>query len=239
MVVKITKETWGKCGIKTVKHYNQKENIIELWQKVSDVETQIKHSNICDVFLKRIKKYYGKKTKNITEEEKQKYKAYFEVETGIFIIEKLTRDIIERCKLPETIELRNKLGYNHDDIMVREETSIAEKIIKHFPHENIVLNKNFNNRKPDIWFKNHNLVIEVEEGNHENYDSDDEKERKDMFKRHNFKTIRCHANDFGFDINNVLGQIKLYVSKLHEKKAVNEVINKIAEDFEKIVAATK
>ena len=100
MVVKITKETWGKCGIKTVKHYNQKENIIELWQKVSDVETQIKHSNICDVFLKRIKKYYGKKTKNITEEEKQKYKAYFEVETGIFIIEKLTRDIIERCKLP-------------------------------------------------------------------------------------------------------------------------------------------
>ena len=29
MVVKITKETWEKCGIKTVKHYNKKENIIE------------------------------------------------------------------------------------------------------------------------------------------------------------------------------------------------------------------
>ena len=39
MVVKITKETQEKCGIKTVKHYNKKENIIELWQKVSDVET--------------------------------------------------------------------------------------------------------------------------------------------------------------------------------------------------------
>ena len=23
-VVEITKETWGKCGIKTVKHYNKK-----------------------------------------------------------------------------------------------------------------------------------------------------------------------------------------------------------------------
>ena len=195
MVVKITKETWGKCGIKTVKHYNQKENIIELWQKVSDVETQIKHSNICDVFLKRIKKYYGKKTKNITEEEKQKYKAYFEVETGIFIIEKLTRDIIERCKLPETIELRKKLGYNHNDIMFREETSIPEKIIKLFPHENIVLNKKFNNRKPDIWFKNHNLIIEVDEGNHENYDSDDEKEREGMFKKHNSKMFPCNPND--------------------------------------------
>ena len=103
-VVEITKETWGKCGIKTVKYYNEKENIIELWRKVSELEIQIKHSNICDIALKRIKKYYGKKTKNIMEKEKQKYKAYFKGETGIFIIKKLTRDIIERCKLPEAID---------------------------------------------------------------------------------------------------------------------------------------
>ena len=61
---------------------------------MSGVETQIKHSNICDVALKRSKKYYGKKTKDITEEQKEKYKAFFEGETGIFIIEKLARDII-------------------------------------------------------------------------------------------------------------------------------------------------
>ena len=76
-----------------------------MWHKVSDLEAQIKHS-LCDITLKRIRKYYGKKTKNITEEEKQNYKAFFEGETGIFIIEKLTRDIIKRCKLPEAIELR-------------------------------------------------------------------------------------------------------------------------------------
>ena len=45
--------------------------------------------------------------------------------------------------------------------MVREETSIAEKIIKLFPNENIVLNEKFNDRKPDVWFKNHNLTIEL------------------------------------------------------------------------------
>ena len=50
-----------------------------------------------------------------------------ERETGIFIIEKLTCDITERYKLPEAIELRKKLGYNHDDIMIWEETSIVEK----------------------------------------------------------------------------------------------------------------
>ena len=139
--------------------------------------------------MEKIRKYCRKKTKDIKEEEKGKYKAFFEGETGIFIIEKLTRDIIERCKLPEDIELRKKVGYNHDDIMVREETSIAEKMIKLFPKENIVLNKKFNNRKPDIWFKDHNIIIEVDEGNHENYDSVDEKERKDMFKNHNFKVF--------------------------------------------------
>ena len=106
MVLNITKETWEKCDIKTVKYYNEKENIIELWNKMSDIKIQLRHSNIYDIALKRIRKYCGKKTKDITEKEKQKYKAFFENETGIFIIEKLTRDITERCKLPEAIELR-------------------------------------------------------------------------------------------------------------------------------------
>ena len=54
-----------------------KENLIEFWQKMSDIELQLGHSNIDDVALKKIEKYYGKKTKNITEEEKEKYKALF------------------------------------------------------------------------------------------------------------------------------------------------------------------
>ena len=131
------------------------------------------------------------------------------------------------------------MGYNHDDIIVCEETSIAEKIIKLFPKENIVLNKKFNNRKPDIWFKNHNLIIEVDEGNHENYDSDDEKEREDMFKKHNFKIFWCNPNDPNFDLFKFLGEINLYILKLCEKKAEKKVINKITDDFEKIVAVTK
>ena len=180
-----------------------------------------------------------KKIKDITEKEKQKYKAFFKDKDDTFIIAKRTCDIIEHCKLPKAIELRKKLGYNHNNIMVREETSIAEKIIEIFPHENIVLNKKFNNRKPDIWFKNHNLIIEVDEGNHENYDSDDEKEREDMFKNHNFKIFWCNPNNPEFDLFKFLGEIILYISKLREENAVNGVINKIIENFEKIVPVAK
>ena len=56
--------------------------------------------------LKELESIFAKKTKDITEEEKQRYKAFFKNEKGIFIIEKLTRDIIERFKLPKAIELR-------------------------------------------------------------------------------------------------------------------------------------
>ena len=46
--------------------------------------------------------------------------------------------------------------------MVGEETSIAEKTIKMFSNENIMLNIKFNNRKPDIWFKDLNFIVEVD-----------------------------------------------------------------------------
>ena len=115
--------------------------------------------------------------------------------------------------------MEKKLGYNHDDIMVWEETSIAEKIPKLFPNENIVLNKKFNSRKPDIWFKNHSSIIEVDEWNHENSDSDDEKERKDMSKKHNLKIFRCDPKDPNFDLFKSVGKINLYISKPREKSS--------------------
>ena len=112
--------------------------------------------------------------------------------------------------------------------MVGEETLISEKIIKLFTHENI-----------DIWFKNYNIIIEFDEGNHANYDSDNEKEREDMFKNHNLKMFWCNPNDFNFNISKFSGEINLYVSKLQEKNAVNGVISKITDDFKKIVAKLK
>ena len=60
-----------------------------------------------------------------------------------------------------------------------------------------------------------------------------------MFKNHNFKIFWCNPNNPEFDLFKFLGEIILYISKLREENAVNGVINKITEDFEKIVAVTK
>ena len=75
---------------------------------MNDVKKETGHLNIADAALRRIKKYCGKKTKDITKKEK-KNKAFFQGKDGVFIIEKLTRDIIERCKLRKAIELRKKI----------------------------------------------------------------------------------------------------------------------------------
>ena len=101
--------------------------------------------------------------------------------------------------------------------MIREETSIAEKIIKIFPNKSIVLNKKFNGRKPDIWFKDYDCIVEVDQGNHENYDTDDEEEREEMSERHNFKIFQCNPNDPSFDLFKFVGEINLHISKLREK----------------------
>ena len=94
-----------------------------------------------------------------------------------------------------------------------------------------------------MWFTNHNFIIEVDEGNHENYDSDDEKERENMFKKHNFKIFRCNPNDPNFDLFKFLGEINLHVSTLHgenaENKGNNKAINKFNDDFKKTGALTK
>ena len=82
-----------------------------------------------------------------------------------------------------------------------------------------MLNKKCNNSKPDIWFKNHNLTTEADEGTHKNYDIDDEKEREDMFKRHNFNAFRCNLNAPNFDLFKLVGKKNLCITKLREKSS--------------------
>ena len=60
-----------------------------------------------------------------------------------------------------------------------------------------------------------------------------------MFKKHNFKIFRRNPNDPNFDLFKFLGEINLHISKLSLKNSANKLINKIAEDFEKIFAVTK
>ena len=89
MALKITEETWGKCVIKTIEHYNEKEDIIELWQKMSDIEIQFRHSNSCYIALERIRKYCGKKKKPLQKKKKKNIKHFFKVKQVFSLLKNL------------------------------------------------------------------------------------------------------------------------------------------------------
>ena len=87
MVVEITNETWGKCGIKTVNHYNEEENIIELWQKMSDIEIQLGYSNIAN--LEELESIVGKKQKPLQKKKKKNTKHFLKVKKLFLILKSL------------------------------------------------------------------------------------------------------------------------------------------------------
>ena len=89
MALKITKETWGKCGIKTIEYYNKKEDILELWQKMRDVEIQTNHTNIDDLALKRIRKYCGKKQRTLQMKKKKNIKHFLKVKQMFSLLKNL------------------------------------------------------------------------------------------------------------------------------------------------------
>ena len=84
----ITKKTWEKCGITTVKFYNKKEDIIELWQKMNDVKKETGDLKIADAALRRIKKYCGRKTKDIKEKLK-KAKHFLKIKMVFLLLKSL------------------------------------------------------------------------------------------------------------------------------------------------------
>ena len=84
MVVKITKETWEKCDIKTIYYFNKEKGMLELWLKMGDIEVKLGHSNIADVVLKESENTAAKKTKNI--EEKKKNTKHFLKAKKVFLL---------------------------------------------------------------------------------------------------------------------------------------------------------
>ena len=123
--------------------------------------------------------------------------------------------------------------------MILEETSIAEKLIKLFPHENIVLNKKFNKKTQIFGLKIMILLLKLTKEIMKIMIQMMKKKEKTCLKIILLKFLRCNPSNPEFDLSKFLREIVLYILKFREENAVNGVINKITEDFEKIVAVTK
>ena len=94
--------------------------------------------------------------------------------------------------------------------------------------------------KIDLYFYEHKLEIQVDELGHNDRNTDYESKRqREIENELNCIFIRTNPDAADFNINELNNQIFKHIIQSKEKNAVNKVINKIAEDFKKIVAVTK
>ena len=86
---KLQKKRGKSLVLKTVKHYNEKEDITELWNKMSGIEIQLGNSNICDSALKKLESIVGKKQKTSQKKKTKNMKHFLKVKQVFLLLKNL------------------------------------------------------------------------------------------------------------------------------------------------------
>ena len=72
-----------------LKYYNEKEDIIDWWNKMSDFEIQLGHSSIYNIALERIRKYCEKKQKTLQKRKKKNIQHFLKVKQVFSLLKNL------------------------------------------------------------------------------------------------------------------------------------------------------
>ena len=68
----ITKETWERCGIKTIDFYNSKKSVRKFRLKMGVIQNKLDHANVTELRKKELKGIYGKKKRRCYKARKRK-----------------------------------------------------------------------------------------------------------------------------------------------------------------------
>ena len=89
------------------------------------------------------------------------------------------------------------------------------------------------NKRIDAYFSKYKLAIEVDEYNHEDRNSNYEKNRQLMIEGHGITMIRTNPDASNFDMNRLINRIYMHISQPNKKK-IKKKQNKIKELEDKI-----
>ena len=159
-------QTWNNNGIKIIIFRNRENKMLEVWLKIIDIQKYLGVKNMSDLIIKEIESIYNRKRNDITDQEKEKYKAWAD-DVYVYIISDLALEITMDCTLPEAIEFRSQLAFKQHHIKLRRESSVLKSITDAFEVEDMkaqysvfVLNKNC---KIDLYFPRYRLRVDAHE----------------------------------------------------------------------------
>ena len=126
---------------------------------------------------------------------------------------------IESCRKSSKsyLEFKKNLGLDINSVTC-DEQDIISRLQTSFEGEIIVTQYCIKNKRLDAYFPNYKLTIEVDEYNHEDRDSNYEKNRKSMTEDHGIAIIRTNPDAADFNINKLINQIYRHISQSNKLK---------------------
>ena len=113
-MIEISAETREESDIH-IRIIKNEENKSEIWLKIHDIQDKLGVKNMSDLTIKEIEGIYNKKRKNLTRQEREKYKACAD-DGFIYILDDIALKLIMNCRGSEekekVIEFRSKLRYD-------------------------------------------------------------------------------------------------------------------------------
>ena len=187
----ITADNYADARVHTITVKNKEL----FWVKMIDVQNGLGLKNISDLLRKEM---YGIfETKNITKEQKKKYKRTKEEINKEYVKSDLMEKIIKNCrgvkkcfdgvnrieKENQRENFRSVLGFKENDIFQRKEYSITLKVKKMFPNEIINEQRKVNKYFIDLIFPVHELGIKIDENGHMDRCEIKDQERQEIIKK--------------------------------------------------------
>ena len=171
-----------------------------------------------------LKKMNERTKKQVREYKIEKSRLIKVSEQSMYVHEVTAIRIIMQTRLskPKTIKFRSNLGFNQINLILKNEQSVVIPLLKAFSSEKInPQHKALENErvKTDMYFSEHELVVEIDEKGHLDRNQNKENERQiKTEKRLNCKFHRINLDAEHFYIFVEISKIQNYITKSNEEK---------------------
>ena len=113
--------------------------------------------------------------------------------------------------------LKLKFGVNQHDKVLREQQSLGLRRKKLFPNEDIKEEYSVSDYRTDFAFKNHMLVVEIDEKGHVDRDPDFKRKRQKQLENCGYYFIRIDPDKKDFNDYEEFGRVNAYITKSNRK----------------------
>ena len=115
------------------------------------------------------------------------------------------------------------------NVITCDEQNIISALEVAFEGEIILTQYCIKNKKLDVYFSKYKLEIEVDEYNHEGWNSNYEKSRQLITENHGITIIRTNPDAADFDMNRLINQIYMHIIESTKKSLIDDLSKRLLE----------